>query len=138
LKKSFSLLITLVFVIVVAIIGVMSLEFAAATNKHTAEVSMDSRAELMSRAATEYAIMAMQGHDYNNNCLKHISLNDTFFDVNITYHYFLTDCNTSSCNGYCSNINTADTNGSALIYVTVTSKNPSFYIRKVRFTLQNP
>jgi len=141
LKKSFSLLITLIFVIVVAIIGVMSLEFASFTNKHTAEVSLDSRADMMLRAATEYAVMAMQGHNYKNNCLEHINISgDTFFDINITYHYFLTNCGDTNCtcNGYCSKINTADTNGSALIYVTVTSKNSNFHIRKVRVTLQNP
>jgi hypothetical protein len=136
LRKSFSLLITLLFVIFVAIIGVLSLEFAFSTTKHTANVSLDTRAELLSRAATEYAILAMQGHDYKTNCLKSINLKDNFFDVNITYHYFFTDCNPDECN--CSKIETADTNGSALIYVTVTSRNPNFHIRKVRFTLQNP
>jgi uncharacterized protein YcfL len=137
LRKSFSLLITLIFVIFVAIIGVMSLEFASSTSKHTSNVVLDTRAELLSRAATEYAILAMQGHNYKNSCLKKINITgDPFFDVNITYHYFFTDCNSSKCN--CSKTYTADTNGSALIYVTVTSKNPNFHIRKVRFTLQNP
>jgi hypothetical protein len=136
LRKSFSLLITLVFVIFVGIIGVMTLEFATATNKHTSDIYIDTRAELISRAATEYALLAMQGHDYKTNCLRYINMQDDFFDINITYHYFLTDCNPSECN--CSKIETEDTNGSALIYVTVTSKNKDFHIRKVRFTLQNP
>ncbi|GAX88116.1 conserved hypothetical protein [Lebetimonas natsushimae] len=137
MRKSFSLLITLLFVIFVAVIGVMSLEFASSTNRHTSNVALNTRAELLSRAATEYAILAMHGHDYKNNCLKHTNITgDSFFDINITYYYFFTDCNTSECN--CSKIDTADTNGSALIYVTVTSKNPKFHIRKVRFTLQNP
>jgi len=128
---------TLLFIVILATIGLMSLQFAAATNKHTADTSIDMRAELMLRSSTEFAIMAMQGHDYSNNCLKHINLSDTFFDANITFHYFLTEC-PSSCGSQCSVISTADTNGTALIYVTVTSKNPNFHIRKVRFTLQNP
>jgi hypothetical protein len=137
LRKSFSLLLTLLFVIFIAVIGVMSLEFAGATTHHTSNVALDTRAELMSRAATEYAILAMQGHEYKNGCLKAINISgDPFFDINITYHYFLTDCNPSECN--CSKIDTADTNGSALIYVVVTSKKREFHIRKVRFTLQNP
>jgi hypothetical protein len=136
LRKSFSLLITLVFVIFIGIIGIMSLEFATVTNKHTSDIYIDTRAELISRAATEYAILAMQGHDYGGNCLKNINMQDDFFNINITYHYFLTDCNPDECN--CSKIETADTNGSVLIYVTVTSKNKNFHIRKVRFTLQNP
>jgi len=112
-------------------------EFAGASNKHTADISMDMRAELMLNSSTEFAIMAMQGHDYNRNCLKHINLRDDFFDANITFHYFLTSC-PNDCADYCSLITTKETNGSALIYVTVTSKNPNFHIRKVRFTLQNP
>jgi hypothetical protein len=141
LRKSFSLLITLLFVIFVAVIGVLSLEFSGFSVKHTSDVSLDTRAELISRAATEYAILAMQGHDYTNNCLTHINISgDPFFDINITYHYFLTNCGSVNCkcNGYCSKIKTEDTNGSVLIYVTVTSKNRNFHIRKVRFTLQNP
>ena len=137
LKKSFSLLFTLFFIIIIATIGLMSMQFSAATTKHTANTSMDMRAELMLRSSTEFAIMAMQGHDYSKNCLKHINLSDTFFDANITFHYFLTTC-PSSCGSQCSAISTADTNGTALIYVTVTSKNPYFNIRKVRFTIQNP
>jgi hypothetical protein len=130
---------TLFFVVFLAVIGMLSLRFAAFTTKHTADVSYDVRADLMLRAATEYAILAMQGHKYNESCLKNISITgDKFFDINVTYHYFLTDCDNSKCKGYCSKIYTADTNGSALIYITLTSKNPSFHIRKVRFTLQNP
>jgi hypothetical protein len=63
LRNSFSLLITLVFVIFVGIIGIMSLEFATATNRHTSDIYIDTRAELITRAATEYALLAMQGHD---------------------------------------------------------------------------
>jgi uncharacterized protein YpmB len=74
LKKSFSLLITLLFVIFVAVIGVMSLEFAASANRHTSNVALDTRAELLSRAATEYALLAMQGHDYKTNCLRYINI----------------------------------------------------------------
>jgi predicted DNA binding protein len=99
---------------------------------------MDTRAELMLRSATEYAILALQGHDFSGGCLNSLDINDSdnLFNVKVNYHYFLTNCNPDECN--CSTITTADTNGSVLIYVTVTSKNPNFHIRKVRFTLQNP
>ena len=137
MKKSFSLMFTLIFIVIMATIGIMSMQFAGSTNKHTADTAMNIRADLMLRSATEFAIMAMQGHDYSKNCLKHVNLSDTFFDANITFHYFLTEC-PSSCGTQCSVISTGDTNGSALIYVTVTSKNPIFHIRKAIFTLQNP
>lgn len=119
-----------------SVIGIMILKFSSASTTHTSRSFMDTRAELMLRSATEYAILALQGHDFNSTCLNKINLDDELFDINITYHYFFTNC-PSGCN-YCSNIVTEDTNGSVLVYVTVSSKNPNFHIRKVRFTLQNP
>jgi hypothetical protein len=136
LKKSFSMIITIVFIIVMSVIGVMILQFSSSSNAHVSRSFMDTRANLMLKSATEYAILALQGHDFNNGCLNNINLSDKLFNVNIKYHYFLTDCNSSSCQ--CSRIKTADTNGSVLVYVSVASKNPNFHIRKVRFTLQNP
>ena len=144
MKKAFSMIITIVFIVVMSIIGIMILKFSSASTMHSTRSFMDTRAELMLRSATEYAILALHGHEFNlaNKCLNSVNYSDSdnLFDVNITYHYFVTDCNTSSvwkgCK--CSTIQTADTNGSVLVYVTVTSKNPNFHIRKTRFTLQNP
>ena len=123
----------------------MILKFSSASTTHTARSFMDTKAELMLKSATEYAILALQGHEFNstNKCINNIHLTDSdnMFDANITFHYFVTDCTSnptlwSGCK--CSDIQTGDTNGSVLVYVTVTSKNPNFNIRKVRFTLQNP
>jgi len=142
LKKGFGLLITIVFVVVLSVIGTMILKFASVSALHTTRSFMDTRAELMLKSATEYAILAMHGHDYKNGCLNTVKINDSenMFDINVTYHYFVTDCTTNPAwNGCkCSDITTKDTNGSVLIYVTVKSKNANFHIRKVRFTLQNP
>ncbi|WP_456480218.1 hypothetical protein [Nautilia sp.] len=143
MRKSFSLIITIVFMVVMSVIGFMILKFSGASNTHISRSFINTRAELMLRSATEYAILALQGHEINSTskCLNKIDMNDNLFDINITYHYFVTDCTSnpsiwSGCK--CSDINTPDTNGSVLIYVTVTSKNPNFHVRKVRFTLQNP
>ena len=145
MKKAFSMIITIVFIVAMSVIGIMILKFSSASTAHTSKSFMDTRAELMLRSATEYAILALHGHEFNtsNGCLNSVNFTDSdnLFDVNITYHYFVTDCtsNPGVWNGCkCNDIQTADTNGSVLVYVTVTSKNPNFSIRKVRFTLQNP
>jgi hypothetical protein len=125
-----------------SVIGVMILKFSSASTAHTARSFMDTRAELMLRSSTEYAILALQGHEINstNKCLNEVNLSDNLFNVNIRYHYFIDgNCSSAEWNGcQCSQTDTADTNGTVLIYVTVTSQNPNFHIRKVRFTLQNP
>ncbi|MEO1928724.1 MAG: hypothetical protein ABGX26_08570 [Nautiliaceae bacterium] len=142
MRKSFSLLVSIVFMVIMSVIGYLILQFSAATVSNTSRSFVSTRADLMLRSATEYAILALQGHDFSDGCLNSINYTggDNFFDVNITYHYFTTDdCSSSKWSGCkCSHISTKDTNGSVLIYVTVTSKNSNFHIRKVRVTLQNP
>ena len=49
-----------------AIIGVMIMKFSASSSKHASTSIMDIRANLALRSATEYAILALQGHDYKN------------------------------------------------------------------------
>jgi len=119
-----------------AVVGMMIMQFSASSTKHTGRSFMDTRAELVARSATEYAIMALQGHNYNSGKINQINLTYPGFNVKIKFHYFSTDC--TSTTATCSKIDTKETNMSALIYVIVTSKNPEFHIRKVYTTLQNP
>jgi len=136
LKKGFSLLLSIIFMMIMAVIGVMVMEFNASSARHASVSFLDTKAELALRSATEYAILALQGHDFSKGLINKINITYPLFDANVTFHYFLTNCpsNTSDC----TNIQTADTNGTVLIYTTITSKNPSFHIRKVKITLQNP
>ncbi len=137
MKKGFSLLFTLIFIIIMSMVGVMILELGASSTRHTARSFMDTKADLALRAATEYAVLAMQGHDYANyGRIKKIDLSFPEFNAEVRFHYFTPSCTTT--NGDCTYEDTNDTNMTALVYVTVTSKNPDFYIRKVRVTLQNP
>jgi len=136
LKKGFSLLFTLIFVMIMAVVGVMILEFSTSSVKHTARSFMDTKAELALRAATEYAIMALQGHDYTHGRINKINLHFPEFDAEVRFHYFTPKC--ANTDKYCTYEDTNDTNMTSLIYVTVESKNKSFKVRKVRVTLQNP
>jgi hypothetical protein len=135
LRKSFSLFYTLVFLIIMSVVGLMIIRFSTYSSKHTVRSFMDTKADLISRSATEYAILALQGHDYKNGRLHSITINYPDFTARVRFHYFATNCVSGA---ECSNISTADTNMSVLIYVTVVSKNPIFNVRKVRVTLQNP
>jgi len=141
LKKGFSLLFTLVFIIIMSIVGIMILQLGASSTRHTARSFMDTKAELTLRAATEFAILALQGHEYNSsqpngNRIQKINIKFPEFNAEVRFHYFTTECGAGNTD--CSLADTNDTNMSCLVYVTVTSKNKSFNIRKVRTTLQNP
>ena len=112
----------------------MIMMFSAYSVKHTTRSFMDTKAELVLRSATEFAIMALQGHDYKKGRINEINMTYPGFKVHTRFHYFVTNCSLSDC----SKISTKDTNMSVLIYVSVKSINPAFHIRKVRVTLQNP
>ncbi len=136
MKKGFALLLSIIFVVVMAFIGVMVMQFASSSSHHSAESYLDTKASLALRSATEYGIMALQGHNFNKKGLvKEINLTYPIFNAVVKFHYFLTDCPAVDKN--CTQIQTKDTNGSVLMYVTVTSKNSNFKLRKVRVTLQN-
>ena len=119
-----------------AFIGVMIMSFGSFNVKHASSSIMDIRANLALRSATEYAILALQGH-HSQNRVDEINLSYPFFNANVKFHYFLTNCN-ENVDKNCSKIDTQDTNSTVMVYVTVTSKLPSFHIRKVKVTLQNP
>ena len=133
MKKAFSMLLTIIFLVVMAFIGTMIMTFSSSSVKHASSSIMDVRANLALKSATEYAILALQGHDFNRS-LDEINLSYPFFNANIKFHYFLTNCNDTNC----TKIDTEDTNATVLVYVTVSSKIKNFRIRKVRVTLQNP
>lgn len=141
MRKGFSLLFTLIFIMIMSIVGIMILQLGASSTRHTARSFMDTKAELTLRAATEFAIMALQGHKYNSaqpngKRIQKIDISFPEFNAEVRFHYFTSEC--LSTHTDCTLADTNDTNMSCLIYVTVTSKNKSFNIRKVRTTLQNP
>ena len=119
---------------VMAFIGVMAITFSTSSVKHSSNSIMDIRANLALKSATEYAILALQGHDFKRGLINEINLSYPFFNANVKFHYFLTNCSSDNC----TKIDTQDTNATVLVYVTVTSKLKNFHIRKVRVTLQNP
>ena len=112
----------------------MIAKFSTSSVIHTTRAFLDTKAELYLRSASEYALMALQGHNFNNGDLKEINLSFPGYEANIRFFYFRTDCKNSNC----VQISTQDTNMSVLVYVTLVSTNPNFHIRKVRVTLQNP
>ncbi|MRJ06400.1 MAG: hypothetical protein C6I01_02625 [Epsilonproteobacteria bacterium] len=138
MRRGFSLLLVLMFVMVMAVIGALTLEFMGTGNLHTRQSFMDVRAKLVARSAAEMSLMAIEAHDFSTSCLKQVNFSDPAFDVNVTFHYFMTNCGSCSPD-YCTPIETPDTNGSVLLYLHVKSKFPSlFRVQTFRLTLQNP
>jgi hypothetical protein len=135
LKKSFAMLFAIIFIVVLGTIGTLLMYFSASSVKRTSNEYLAIQAQMKAKEATEYAIMALESRDFTKDgCINKIDINSTLYDVNMTFHYFLTEC-PSDCN--CSLITTQDSNGTVIINTYVTSK----FDRNIRFfrqTLQKP
>jgi len=134
LKKSFAMLFAIIFIVILGTVGTMMMYFASYSVKQTSDNYLATQGELYARSATEFAIQALESRDFaNDGCINKIDINTSLYDINMTFHYFLTDCPTD-CN--CSQITTKESNGTVMINTYVKSKVDN--IRYFRQTLQKP
>ncbi len=135
MKKSFAMILTIIFIVVLGTVGMFMMYFSAASVKKTSNEYLAVQAQMKAKDATAYAIMALEARDFAKyGCINKMDINSTLYDVNMTFYYFLKQC-PSDCN--CSTITTQDSNGTVIINTYVTSKfDPN--IRFFRQTIQKP
>lgn len=79
MKKGFSLIAAIFFIILISTIALTSLSIATMSAREAPNILLNQQAELLARSATEYAIMNIQQNDYNKSCpeksVKEINLN---------------------------------------------------------------
>lgn len=88
MKKGFSLIMAIFFVMLIATLGMMSLSLSSKMIKQSGDVYLKEQAELYAMSATSLAVLDMQGTDYSNGCLtgKTYDFGDGFVaTVNIFY-----------------------------------------------------
>ena len=122
LKKGYTLIYALIFLMVIAFVGFFILSYQNKTNQTVINSAEEIKNDLIARSATEFAIMALQAHDFiNNGCVNKINYSRNEVNVTITPIYFLKDC--SVCNNLppnrCFQIDTTQENGNALFYTVI-------------------
>ena len=88
MKKGFSLIMAIFFVMLIATLGMMSLSLSSKMVKQSGDVYLKEQAELYAMSATSLAVLDMQGTDYSKGCLteKKYDFGDGFSArVNIFY-----------------------------------------------------
>jgi len=134
LKKSFALMFAIAFIVVLGLVGTVMMFLASLNVKQTEENYLNIQSALYAKSATEYAIQALESRDYTNDgCINKIDINTSLYDINMTFHYFLTNC-PIDCN--CSVITTKESNGTVMINTYVRNKETN--ITFFRQTLQKP
>jgi type II secretory pathway pseudopilin PulG len=148
MRKGFSLITALVFMILVATLGALALSLSTSSVKQTSDLYLREQAELLALSATEYALLAISAHDFTANCLNTINSTytqdgtTTLFDINITLYYLGNGlpANCSTLTNNLTNIDTNDSNRTVIIDTIVSSANgiTSEPIRYHRRTIQKP
>jgi hypothetical protein len=92
MRRGFGLITAIMFIVLVATIGALALSFSAQSNKQTFDIFAKAQAELLARSATEYALLAISGHEITaaTGCLNDISGTyggDNAFKINVYVQY---------------------------------------------------
>lgn len=145
MRQGFSMLTAIIFLVLIATISALSISLSTQAAKQTGDIFLQSQAELLAKSATEYALLAMSGHDYSTNCLENITIR---YPENINYTHeanvsimYIGNGLTCNPNAIINNsLSTNDSNRTVIIDTIVTS-NPTVSTEPIRIhrrTIQKP
>ncbi len=145
MRRGFGLITAIIILMAVASLMALTISLSSSTVKNTTDIYLKEQAELLARSATEYALLAISGHDNSINCVQNINITYPTVPPNHTHEANLTIYYIGNAIPGCANvldnaIATNDSNLTVLIDTTVTV-NPSITtepIRVHRRTLQKP
>ena len=150
MRKGFSLITAIVFMVLIASIAALSLSFSTFSTKQTTDLFLREQAELLLQSGTEFALLAISGHDIvaTNNCINAINSQypqagaAAIFDINITINYMGSGLPAAGCNILSNAVDTNDSNLTVIIdtIVETTPDNniSTEPIRLHRRTIQKP
>ena len=75
MRRGFTLIAAIFFVVIASSICMLALSIATTSVKQNSEIYLREQSELVARAATEYAILAIISNDFSTTCLGKQSKN---------------------------------------------------------------
>ncbi|MDA3057169.1 type II secretion system protein [Campylobacter sp. VBCF_05 NA6] len=145
MRRAFGLIAAIFFIVLVATTAITALSIATMTARDTNNAHNREQAVLLAQSATEYAVLAMQKHDYGINCLNSIAITypnaaDPLFIANVRIYYLDSKLGCGAGNTIGVIPLPGRPSNAALVDVTVTSTAAldSPQIRYHRRTIQKP
>lgn len=113
MKKGFGIIMAIIFIVIIATIGALSLSLSTKGVKETSDIYLKTQANLLLKSATEYAILAFSAHDRNatNNCINDINMTypvagpNRLFDIQIILAYLQNPPGNVACRSFRGNPN---------------------------------
>lgn len=92
MKKGFSLILAIFFILLVASIGTLSMSISSSSAKTSINLFIHEQAKLLADGAAEYAIMKVQQNNFATTCVDEIEINypsdqSPTFKANISITY---------------------------------------------------
>lgn len=92
MKKGFSLILAIIFILLVASIGGLSMAISSSSAKTSVNLFIHEQAKLLADGAAEYAIMKVQQNDFATTCVDEIEIkypneDSPTFKANISITY---------------------------------------------------
>lgn len=140
LKKSgFAMIMAIAVIIIISTIMALSLSMTRETGKRTVDMYLYEQVVLLSKSATEYALLRIA---QDGPCTHINDLNfqhDSIYDINITLKYSYTDADVATMAGGCAAANrfatvtTPEQSGSVLMDITVSVNDTSVATEPIRY-----
>ena len=119
MKKGFSLILAIIFILLVASIGALSMSISSSSAKTSVNLFIHEQAKLLADGAAEYAIMKVQQNDFTATCVDEIEINypnedSPTFKANISITYIFDGGTIKNC----TNIKDSDKTGLQSIIIS--------------------
>ena len=151
-RKGIALITAIAFLLIMMTIMALMVSLTSQSSKRGADLYFQEQAHLLAKSATEFALLAISGHERNatvgavNGCVNQINSQypavNPIYDINTTIRYFGLGGLGGPCNSFVDNIATPESNGTAIIdvYVTLDSAQAGTdeEVRFHRRTMQKP
>ncbi len=74
MRKGFGLLTAIIILVTVSFLMLAMTKLTTSSVKTTSDVYLKAQAELLLKSATEYALLAISGHENNQSCVQNINI----------------------------------------------------------------
>jgi Tfp pilus assembly protein PilX len=133
-RSGMALIMAIAVIVIISTIMALSLSLTANTSKRTTDLYLYEQSVLLSKSATEYAILQISQNSpcsYTGGSFTY----DTLYDINISVSYIYDNTSYCSANGgtQYATVQTAEQSGSALIDVTVGVNDSTITTEPIRY-----
>jgi type II secretory pathway component PulK len=149
MRRGFGLITAIIILVTVATLMTLMMGLSSSSVKSTTDLYLKEQAEILARSGTEFALLAISGHDNRFSCVENINIGypsavaaEITHDINITLQYIGNGQNCTANRELADNITTDESNLTVIIdtVVSVNQVNTGITepIRFHRRTIQKP